>query len=126
MIRLAELEKVMKSQFIWNHRSDKKLETSEDDEGSKSLARDIFVGLSDVYGFDASDVCDYLDMGYDSYRHKLMKFREYYREGKQREMDGILYITDDKVKKFYIKVCLCMNSIKSYTQRDPYRLLEEL
>ena len=126
MIRLAELEKVMRSQFIWNHASIKKMETSEDDEGSKSLARDIFVGLSDVYGFDASDVCDYLDIGYDSYRHKLMKFREYYREGKRREMEGILHINDDKVKKFYIKVCLCMNSIKSHTQRDQYYLLEKI
>lgn len=126
MIRLQELEQVMKAQFVWNHKTPKRLETDEATEGSKDLARNIFVGLSDIYGFDASDVCEYLDMGYDSYRYKLATFREYYKEGKERDMKGTLFSLDDKVKKYYIKVCLCMNAIRTHMKRDQYYKLENI
>jgi len=124
ILKLQELEKIMKPNFLWNRSSPKKMETNESDEGSKDLARNIFVGLSDIYGFEASDVCDYLDMGYESYRHKLSCFREDYKEGKRRMMDGDNTI-DDPVKKFYVKVSLCMNAIKTHTRRDQNYKLEQ-
>lgn len=126
MIRLQELEQVMKSQFVWNKDTSKRLETDEATEGSKDLARNIFVGLSNVYGFEASDVCEYLDMGYDSYRHKLSMFREYYKEGKQQEMSGTISMLDERVRRFYTKVCLCMNAIRTHMKKDQYYKLENL
>lgn len=125
MIKLYELENVMKGQFVWSKKGNKKLETDEQMEGGKDLARDVFVGLSDVYGFDASDVCDYLDMGYDSYRHKLMYFREAYREGKRRQDAGELFFHNDRVTRIFVKISLCMNAIRSYAKRDQQYKLDE-
>lgn len=125
MIKLKELEEVMKPQFIWDKEGLKPLQLNEDYEGNKELARTIFVGLADMYGFDSADVMNYLDCGYDSYRHKLMQFREYYKEGKKRESLGILRSYQDAVTKFYVKVGLCLNAIRIKTRRNPYLKLEE-
>lgn len=125
MIKLNELEHAMKAQFIWDREGLKPLQLNEEYEGNKELARTIFVGLADMYGFDASDVMNYIDCGYDSYRYKLMQFRDYYKMGKKREEEGVLKTTDDAVTKFYIKVCLCLNAIKFQTKRNPYLKLEE-
>ena len=115
----------MRPQFVWDRGSQKYMQCNEEYEGNKDLARSIFVGISDMYGFDATNVMDYLDMGYDSYRHKLSQFREYYREGKRRDDEGILFDMDDAIKKFYIKVSLVLNSIKTKTQRNPYLKMDD-
>lgn len=125
MIRLDELAKAFRPQFIWEREGKKYLQTSEEVEGSKEIARTIFVGIADMLGFNQSDVMDYLDCGYDSYRHKLMAFREIYREGVKRHKAGTIYAIDDNVKKFYIKAGLCLNAIKFNTKRDPYFQLAE-
>lgn len=125
MIKLKELEEVMRPQFIWDKEGLKPLQTNEDYEGNKELARTIFVGLADMYGFDSESIMNYLDCGYDSYRHKLMQFREYYREGKKRESIGVLKSYEDAITKFYVKVCLSLNAIRSKTKRNPYLKIEE-
>lgn len=119
MIKLKEIEKVMRPQFVWDRDGQKYLQCNEEYEGNKDLARNIFVGIADMYGFEATTVMEYLDMGYDSYRHKLTQFRDYYREAKLREADGTLQ-HDRTLKKFFIKVCLVLNSIKYTTKRSPY------
>lgn len=125
MIRLQELEEAMKGQFVFDKKAYKRMQVLEDYEGNKDLARNVFVGLADMLGFDAGQIMDHLDMGYDSYRNKLMQFREYYRIGKARELDGSLKESDDAIKKFYVKVGLCLNSIRTKTRRDPYLKMEE-
>jgi hypothetical protein len=123
MIRLNEIEEIMRPNFIWDRQGLKPLQVNEDYEGNKELARTVFVGLADMYGFDASDVMTYLDCGYDSYRHKLAQFREYYKIGfaNKESLDAI----DDAVRKFYIKVNLCLNAIKFTTRRNPYVKFED-
>lgn len=125
MIKLKEIEAVMRPQFVWAKDSQKYLQCNEEYEGNKDLARSIFVGISDMYGFEATDVMTYLEMGYDSYRHKLTQFREYYREGKRREEQGVLYDQDDAIKKFYIKIRLVLNCIATRTRRSPYLKMDD-
>jgi hypothetical protein len=125
MIKLNEIEKVMKPQFVFDKDANKFFQCDEEYEGNKDLARSIFVGISDMYGFDAQLVMSYLDMGYDSYRYKLSQFREYYREGKRRQENGTIYMSDDAVKKYFIKVSLCMNAIKFHSRSNPYLKLDE-
>ena len=125
MIKLKEIEEVMRPQFVWAKDSQKYMQCNEEYEGNKDLARAIFVGISDMYGFDATDVMSYLEMGYDSYRHKLTQFREYYREGKRREEEKILYDQDDAIKKFYIKIRLVLNCIATKTRRSPYLKMDD-
>lgn len=125
MIKLIDLEKVMKPQFIWHKNPLKKLQVNEDFEGNLELARTVFVGLADMYGFDQGDVMEYLDCGYDAYRNKLMTFREAYREGIRREENGVIYDFVDSTSKIYIKTGLCLNAIKFQTRRDPYLKMEE-
>ena len=125
MIRLSDLETVMRPQFVWDRNSQKYFQVSEEFEGNKELARTIFVGLSDMFGFEATDVMNHLDMGYDSYRHKLMQFRENYKEGLRRQTAGTLNNFDDSTKKMYIKTCICLNAIKTATRKNPYLKMEE-
>lgn len=125
MIKLIELEQAMKGQFVWDREGLKPLQLNEEYEGNKELARTIFVGLADMYGFDSSDVMNHIDCGYDSYRYKLMQFRDYYKMGKKREEEGTLRANEDAVTKFYVKVSLCLNAIRFQTKRNPYLKLEE-
>ena len=125
MIKLREIEEVMKPNFIWDKNALKPLQLNETYEGNKDLARTIFVGIADMYGFSATDVMEYIDCGYDSYRHKLMQFREYYKSGKKRDEVGAITTYDDAITKFFVKVGLCLNSIRIKTKRNPYLKIEE-
>jgi hypothetical protein len=124
MTKLKQLEDAMKAQFIWDKTGVKKLQVDEEFEGAKDLARMIFVGIADMYGFEARKVMDYLDMEYESHRHKLSHFKSYYKEAKKRVSDGSLSLTEDAVKKVYIKSSLCLNSISFRYNTDPYITLE--
>lgn len=121
MIKLREIEEYMRPNFIWDRNGLKPLQVKEDFEGNKELARTIFVGIADMYGFDASDVMIHLDCGYDSYRHKLMQFRESYKEGMRNDID----ILDTSTRKIYVKTNLILNAVKLATKRNPYVKLEE-
>ena len=124
MVRLEHLQKVMHPQFIWDDASSKIMQTSETYEGAKDLGRMIFVGLADMNGFDSQKVQEFLDMSYDSYRNKIQQFRSNLREANRRAEQGIIFEIDDPIKKFYIKVRLCLNSIKSNYKQNAYRKLE--
>ena len=124
MVRLAELEKLMKPQFIWDRSGSKLLQTSETYEGAKDLARMIFVGLADMNGFESPRVQEYLDMTYDSHRNKIQQFRSLLRESQHRVDNETIYLIDDTVKKFYLKVSLCLNAIKHTYKQNPYLKLE--
>lgn len=101
----------MKPQFIWD-KTGKPLQTSESYEGAKDFARLIFVGLAEMHGFDQADTMRHLDMSYDSYRNKAQTFRANLREALRRKKDGTFDVFDDQVKRFLIKVTLCLNAIK--------------
>jgi hypothetical protein len=120
MVRLDQLEKAMRPQFIWDRGASKILTASETYEGAKDFARMIFAGLADMHGFSPSATQDYLDMSYDSYRNKIQQFRNSLREAKKRKDDGTIYLIDDQIKRFYLKVQLCLNAIKFMYKRDSY------
>ncbi len=125
MVRLKQLEACMKSQFIWDKSSAKILQTSETYEGAKDLGRMIFVGIADMHGFDQSSVQDYLDMSYDSHRNKIQQFRANLREANRRVKEGTVYMIDDPVKKFYMKLCLTLNAIKFTYRQNSYLKLTQ-
>lgn len=115
----------MKAQFIWDRSGLKILQTNEAFEGSKDLARTIFVGLADMYGFQPADVQDYLEMQYDSYRNKLATFKRNWKEALRRVEAGEMDLIDDPVKKFYHKCGLCLNAIRWQYKHNPYLKLED-
>lgn len=125
MIKLNEIEAVMRPNFVWDRQGLKPMQVSEEYEGNKELARTVFVGLADMYGFDTTDIMEYIDCGYDSFRHKIAQFREYYRAGRERHESGLSRAYDDAITKMYVKTCLCLNAIRSQTKRNPYLKLEE-
>lgn len=126
IIRLNELEKIMRPQFIFDRLSTRPMQTSEEYEGNKELARMIFVGLADMCGFDGAQITEYLDLGYDSYRNKLSNFKEYYKESQARMESGQeLRQFDNSLRKFYVKTCLCLNSINHLTKANAYHRLNE-
>jgi hypothetical protein len=112
MNRLSQLEKAMRSQFVWEKNPVKPLQTLETQEGAKDLARMIFVGIADMHGFKNEEIQTYLDMGFDSYRNKLSTFRDNLKECRLRENNETIYSIDDSIKKFYLKVNLTLNAIK--------------
>lgn len=120
MVKLAELEKVMRAQFIWDRTGVKLLQTSETYEGAKDVARMIFVGLADMNGFESARVQEYLDMTYDSHRNKIQQFRANLREAQRRVEDGSIFLIEDSIKKFYLKVSLCLNAIKHTYKQNSY------
>jgi hypothetical protein len=125
MVKLRDLEKAMKPQFVWSAHPEKPLQLNEEYEGAKDMARMIFVGLAEMHGFDSGDTMNYLDMEYESYRNKLQHFRNNWKEAKKREEEGVIGVIEDPVKKFYYKVCLTMNAIKFNFGTNPYLKLND-
>jgi hypothetical protein len=125
MIKLNEIEAVMRPNFVWDRNGLKPMQVSEEYEGNKELARTVFVGLADMYGFDTTDIMEYIDCGYDSFRHKISQFREYYRAGRERYETGVSRAYNDAITKMYVKTCLCLNAIRYQTKRNPYLKLED-
>lgn len=125
MVRLEQLEKCMRPQFVWDRNGLKVLQTDEEYEGAKDLARLVFVGLADMLGFDAQDVMSYLDMEYESHRNKIQAFRSNYREALRREKQGRIFLVEDPIKKFYLKVGLCLNSIQHATKSNQFIKMQE-
>lgn len=125
MVRLEQLEKCMRPQFVWDRNGLKVLQTDEEYEGAKDLARLVFVGLADMLGFDPPSVMRYLDMEYESHRNKLQAFRSNYREALRREKDGNVFLVEDPIKKFYLKVSLCLNSIQHNTKQNKFIKMQE-
>jgi hypothetical protein len=125
MVRLDQLEKAMRPNFIWDRNGLKPLQTNEEYEGAKDLARMVFVGLAEMYGFDQVDVMNYLDMEYDSFRNKVSAFRSNYREALKRVKNESIFLQEDPIKRFYLKVALCLNSIKFATSTNPFVKIED-
>jgi hypothetical protein len=117
MRKLKDLEQFMKAQFIWD-KDGKRFGTNLDMEGSKELARNIFIGLATIYGFKKEDIIDYIDCGEDSYHHKLVSFVELYYSGMLLHEQGLC--SDDATiqQKVFIKTGLILNAIKWQTRRD--------
>lgn len=120
MTRLQHLEKAVRPQFVWDRNGLKPLQTNEEYEGAKDLARLVFVGLADMLGFEQAHVMEYLDMEYDSHRNKIQAFRSNYKEALRRAENGTVFLVEDPIKKFYLKVSLCLNAIKFQTNASPY------
>ena len=118
--KLDHLHQCMRPQFIWDRNGGKLLQTNEQYEGSKDIARMIFVGLADIYGFHAGDIQDYLDMEYGSYRTKLQDFRRNWRYVISCEERGVNDAMAFPMIKFNNKTRLCINAIKWRYNENPY------
>lgn len=121
MNRLETLEKIMRPNFIFDGHALKVLQTLESYEGSKDLARTVFVGIADMYGFEPSHVQEYLDMEYQSWRSKLKRFRAIYTEATKYGLNNV----DTPTRKMYNKTMLCLNAIKWKYNRKPFISPEE-
>lgn len=125
MTNLSQLEKAMRAQFVWEKNPTKPLQTLESQEGAKDIARMIFVGIADMNGFSNEETQSYLDMGFDSYRHKLRTFRDLAKSARARVKDGTIFIINDEVKKFYLKLTLTLNAIK-YSEGGKYLSIHKI
>jgi hypothetical protein len=117
-MKLENLERVMKAQFVWHRDPLKPMQTNELIEGSKDTARIVFVGIANMYGFYVADICQYLDIMHDSYVEKLTLFRDVYRDGYKGR-----HLSRDKAR-IYRKIRLVLNAIQSETKRNPYIKME--
>jgi len=124
MKKLENLERCMRPQFVWDREGLKILQTSEEYEGAKDIARLVFVGIAEMIGFGQSDVMNFLDMEYESYRNKIQTFRANHKESLQRVADNTIYEIDDSIKRFYIKTRLCLNAINSQDTNKFYTIEE--
>lgn len=126
MTQLKHLEEAMSAQFIWDKEGMKKFQVNESMEGSKDLARMIFVGIADMFGFDKEHVMEFLDMEYESHRTKLAQFKKNYKEGLDRKEKGTSRLIDDPISKTWFKTKLCLNSIDfKYRMKPPYLKLAD-
>ena len=118
MIRLSNLETYMKPNFIWNADPHKPLQTNELMEGSKEIARTVFTGIANMYGFPIRDICEYLDIGRDGYSDKIQTFRAVYKNGVAGRYMG------REAARIYRKTRLVLNTIQTNTKTNPYVKME--
>jgi hypothetical protein len=117
MVRLNEIEKVLRPNFIFERTPNKIMHTLEQYEGNKEIARDIFIGIAEMYGFDSHDVMNYLEVGYNEYRSRLLQFRKNYR----------LSMGDncpEELIRFRNKTRLVLNTIRTRHGGNPYLRIE--
>lgn len=111
MTKLRDLQKVMKAQFVWSKEPLRPMQTDEFYEGSTESARIVFVGLSDFYKFEALDVCDLLEMSYETYLNRVKQFKAIYKAGEKGES------LTSQDRRLYVKTRLCVNAISTETRR---------
>ena len=109
----------MRAQFVWAKEPIRRMQTDEFYEGSTENARIVFIGLSDMYKFPALDVCDHLDITYETYLTRVKQFKEMY----QAAVKGDALTSQER--RLYAKTRLCMNAIWTSTKRNPYLKFEE-
>ncbi len=120
MVKLNDLRAAMQAQFIWDRSGQKIMQLNEEMEGSKDLARMIFCGIADMYGFDSASVMTFIEMEHEGYRNKLQQFKLSWREANKRVTDGTIYLYEDPIRKFYVKTCMTLNSIKFKEGGNPF------
>lgn len=117
MVKLLEIEKVIRPNFIFEKAPNKILQTLEQYEDSKEVARDIFIGIAEMYGFESHHVMDYLEVGYNEYRSRLVQFRKNYRAS--------LVNCPPELIRFRNKVRLVLNTINTRHGGNSYVRIEQ-
>lgn len=125
MTKLRDIERAMRPQFIFDRSALKPLQLNQEQENSKDLARVIFVGIADMYGFSSGDVMNFLDMGYESHRNKLSEFKSSWKEAMRRANRGYINLESDQINKLYHKTKLVLNYIHLNYRNSPYLRLEK-
>lgn len=118
MTKLIDLEKVMRAQFVWSKDPLRPMQTDEFYEGSTESARIVFIGLSDFYKFDPLDVCDHLDITYETYLNRVKHFKAMYKAAEKGEA-----LTSQE-QRLYVKTRLCVNAISTDTRRTLNLVIE--
>lgn len=118
MVKLNEIEKVLRPNFIFEKTPNKILHTLEQYEGNKEVARDIFIGVAEMYGFNSHDVMNYLEVGYNEYRSRVVQFRSRYRSC----MNGNC---PQELLRYRNKLRLVLNTIKTRYGGNPYLRIED-
>ena len=117
-MRTDQLKKAMDPQFVWDRSPlASPMQTLEEMEGSREVARMIFVGLAELHGVHPEPVMDFLDMGYDAWRNNTQKFRNHWKAYK---------LGDPASKRVGVKVQLCLNAIKTMFGVDKFLALNKL
>jgi hypothetical protein len=119
MNKLRDLEASMRAQFVWNKEPVRHMQTDEFYEGSTESARIVFIGLSDFYKFEPLEVCDHLDITYETYLSRVKEFKAMYKAAQKGEA-----LTSQE-KRLYAKTRLCLNAIWTSTRRNPYLKFDE-
>lgn len=112
----------MRPNFIYDKKG-KIMQTLEEYDRTKEIARAIFVGLCDMYGYNGTQVMNFLDIGYDEYRSKLRHFRLSYRTAREAVSNGSLVDQPRDIVRMYYKIILCLNAIKLFTCTDTYQTI---
>jgi hypothetical protein len=114
---LNALENYFKAQFIWD-KTGKKLQTNLEMEGSKELARNIFVGLATMYGFSKEDICEHLDIGDVTFENRLKTFVDFYTYGLLMQKEGLFSDEATTQQKTVVKTGFVLNAIGFKEKRD--------
>lgn len=122
MIKIRDIEMCMRPNFIYDKKG-KKMQTLEEYDRTKEIARAIFVGLCDMYGYNGTQVMQFLDIGYDEYRSKLRHFRLSYRTARESISKDAFSDQPLDIKRMYYKIILCLNALKYYTFTDTYQTI---
>lgn len=101
----------MKAQFVWSKDPLRPMQTDEFYEGSTETARIVFIGLCDFYKFEVLDVCDLLEISYETYLNRVKQFKAIYKAAEKGES------LSSQDRRLYIKTRLCVNAISTDTRR---------
>ena len=135
-MKLADLERAMKGQFVWfkpvrevdNQGTIRQrnawftLQTDGEQECSEYLALMVFLGLSEMYGFDRQDVIDHLAISEELYREYRKKYDHYITEAVCAKGRGDKLDAYTIMGKVYVKSSLVRNYINLNYNRDVVRL----
>jgi hypothetical protein len=82
-IRLDDIEKAMRPNFVWIKHNSRRFQTNPLTEGNQSIGIIIFIVLAEAYGFSREDISDFLSIEDDEYQEKRELFVAEYGESKR-------------------------------------------
>jgi hypothetical protein len=118
-IKLEQLEKAVRKQFVWMH--DEKTAWATDKVhclGSKGLGAEVFIGLAIQLGHSVEDLDDYMDLEPAQIRNKLKLFNTRSHVMLERKITRVNLDKNDMVKLLSVKKDLTISYVRLHFMKQ--------
>ncbi len=119
---LADIEKAVRPQFVWDKEQGREWYTSKKIEGDTTLGMTMFVGVSRFHGFKDQDILKYMNISRSLLLASSQRFKRNMSEFQAQESTGLEY---NSACRFHNKLVMIQSYIKLHYHGREYLSLAD-